>query len=274
VARDARVVTATGSASRMIKLRLWPYNGTAAGDCLEPAGRRSAPERRPTNAEQRRQTAEDFTTAISRFHGIHLMRSSEAERGVHAPGTRTEASRSGRGEIANDCQALARGESKKARGELKSQLRGLKPTLVRLDPERVGLDPAHGRLDLRLFRSDEHRFRADQPRVRPNQQRGGLEMAGVESDASEFQSAHHVVRLNETHVDCDAPGLQSHTPGLQSDASECQSDELQVGPKVSGGGSDASGFRLKQARVRLAVAEVGLKIVFFRLKPSGCGLKV
>lgn len=89
-------------------------------------------------------------------------------------------------------------------------------------------------------------------------------MVGAESDASEFQSAEHVVRLNETHVESDGSGFQS-------DGSQVESDELQVGLKESEGGLDTSELRLNETRVRLAVAQVGLKMVLVRLKLSGGG---
>lgn len=97
-------------------------------------------------------------------------------------------------------------------------------------------------------------------RVRLNQRRGGPEMMGVESEVSEFQSAEHVVRPNQTSVESDAPQVES--------------DELRVGLKESAGGFDVSELRLKQARVRRPVTQVGSKMMLFRPKPSGGGPKV
>jgi hypothetical protein len=233
------------------------------------------------SAEHERRTNEDFTTAISGFYGIEHMRGSEAEDGIHAPRTRKEGPRRGRGEIARGLPVLADGESEKPHG-------GLKLPLVRLDPHHGGLDSHDGRLDLPLFQSDQRHLRADQPqfqsaeqhgglknvRVRPNQQRVGLEMWVVESDARELQSVEQFVRLNLAHVESDASGFQSDVSRFQSDALQVESDELLVGLKDREVGLDVSEFRLKQPLVRLAVTKVGLKILLFRLKQWEGGLKV
>jgi hypothetical protein len=202
------------------------------------------------------------------------VRRPEAWDGVHAPGTRIEAPRGGRREIARSLQAPARGESEKPRG-------GPKLPLVRLDTHHGGLDPRTGRLDFPLFQSNQRHVRADQPQFQSAEQRGGLtslrvrlnqrdvrlEMSVAESDAREFQSAEQIVRLNVTRVGSDVSEFES-------DVSQVESDELLVGPKERQVGLDVSEVRLNQPLVRLAVTQVGPKKPLFRLKQSHGGPKV
>lgn len=183
-----------------------------------------APEERPA--------PENIATAISGFHGIHQVRASEA--GQVVPGPRT-------------------GKSEETHGGLKLPL--------------VEPDPHHGRLDFPLFQSDERHFRADQThlqsavtggalkklRVRLDQQRSGLEMTQVESDASDIQSDAHVVRLGERHFQSDVP---------------------LVGPEQSPGRLADRRLRLNQQKFGVAVLQVGLKMMLFRRNQSHGGLKV
>jgi hypothetical protein len=109
---------------------------------------------------------------------------------------------------------------------------------------RGGLDPNHVRLDHRLFRSDKRHFR-------PNQQRGGLEMRGVESYARESWSAKHDVGLNERRVRSDAQGFRSDAQGFQSDAQGFQSDAQGFQSDVPEVQSDVSQVESDELRVRL-----------------------
>jgi hypothetical protein len=232
------------------------------------------------SAGQKRQTNEEFTTAIPGFCGIKHASSRGAADGLHAPHTREEGLRDARAEFARGLQVIARGESEKALGRLKLPL-------VRLDLRHGGLDPSHGQLDLRLFLSNQRHFRADQPQSQSAEQRGGLnqhevrlEMSVVESDWRQFWSAAQVIRLNLAHVEVDASGFQSDVSEVQSGVSKVQSgvskvrsatsqvesDELLAGLKEREVGLEVPEFRLNQPRVRFAVTKVGMKKPLVRLK--------